>query len=620
MNFENKPRVLVVDDERANITLMADALKQDFKTIVAKNGHQALERAISDIPPDIILLDIMMPEMDGYEVCRRLKADARTRNIPVIFISAMSEVGDETKGLALGAVDYITKPFNQAIVRARVKTHLESAMAKAKISALLNNSGQGFLSFGRDMMVDSEYSLECKNIFGRAIDNLPINALFYPHDKHHSDQFLKNISRILNESDEYKCQLYISLMPNEFYIEGKHVKAEYKMLEHGKMMMVLTNITEQKALENEIHQERNRLKFIVSSVRESADFFDVIEDFEDFYEVNLQKIFSSDRISIEDLTEIYRHIHTFKGLFQQLEFIYLPGAMIFLENRLAALIKNEATLSVESVRTLFYEAELIHAKMQDLKIIQRALGNDFLVKGNQVTLSQDHALQLESLAKTLLSKKKAYEDEDIMNLLREITRIRYVNFKSLLKAYPKATIQIAKRLGKDIHPFEIEGDDIFVNPDRYSPFTKTLVHIFRNAIDHGIETPDERMAVNKPETATIKCVVSFSLSGLTICIRDDGRGIDINALRTKAIQNGLISDQDHRILNPSMILNLLGTPNLSTKNSISNYSGRGIGLSAVKKMVERMDGKTEITTERNKGTTFHFYLPLTDQYQELWRR
>ncbi|MBF0102845.1 MAG: hypothetical protein HQK77_18240, partial [Desulfobacterales bacterium] len=452
------------------------------------------------------------------------------------------------------------------------------------------------------------------------IYNLPINALFYPHDKHDSDQCLKNISRILNESDEYKCQLYISLMPNEFYIEGKHVKAEYKMLEHGKMMMVLTNITEQKALENEIHQERNRLKFIVSSVRESADFFDVIEDFEDFYEVNLQKIFSSDRISIEDLTEIYRHIHTFKGLFQQLEFIYLPGAMIFLENRLAALIKNEATLSVESVRTLFYEAELIHAKMQDLKIIQRALGNDFLVKGNQVTLSQDHALQLESLAKTLLSKKKAYEDEDIMNLLREITRIRYVNFKSLLKAYPKATIQIAKRLGKDIHPFEIEGDDIFVNPDRYSPFTKTLVHIFRNAIDHGIETPDERMAVNKPETATIKCVVSFSLSGLTICIRDDGRGIDINALRTKAIQNGLISDQDHRILNPSMILNLLGTPNLSTKNSISNYSGRGIGLSAVKKMVERMDGKTEITTERNKGTTFHFYLPLTDQYQELWRR
>jgi sigma-B regulation protein RsbU (phosphoserine phosphatase) len=92
--------------------------------MVGKNGAQAMKAVQSPNPPDLILLDIMMPDMDGYEVCRRIKADARTRDIPVIFVSAMGEESDETKGLDLGAVDYITKPVSPGIVRARVRTHL----------------------------------------------------------------------------------------------------------------------------------------------------------------------------------------------------------------------------------------------------------------------------------------------------------------------------------------------------------------------------------------------------------------------------------------------------------------------------------------------------------------
>src|SRR5688500_4307691 len=92
--------------------------------MVAKNGEQALKAARSDAPPDLVLLDIMMPDMDGYEVCRQLKADERTRGIPVIFVSAMGQETDETKGLDVGAVDYITKPISPAIVAARVRTHL----------------------------------------------------------------------------------------------------------------------------------------------------------------------------------------------------------------------------------------------------------------------------------------------------------------------------------------------------------------------------------------------------------------------------------------------------------------------------------------------------------------
>ena len=125
-----EPSVLIVDDERANIDLMVGLLKPDYRTLVATSGEQALRRAAGEPRPDMILLDVMMPGMDGYEVCRRLKADAATSAIPVIFVTAMSDVGDETAGFALGAVDYITKPISPPIVQARVKAHIENKHAR----------------------------------------------------------------------------------------------------------------------------------------------------------------------------------------------------------------------------------------------------------------------------------------------------------------------------------------------------------------------------------------------------------------------------------------------------------------------------------------------------------
>ena len=121
---EEQEKILVVDDERLNINVLVDLLKPDYKMMAAKSGEQALKAVQVANPPDLILLDIMMPEMDGYEVCRRLKADEATRDIPVIFITAMGETSDETKGLEVGAVDYLTKPISPPIVQARVKTHL----------------------------------------------------------------------------------------------------------------------------------------------------------------------------------------------------------------------------------------------------------------------------------------------------------------------------------------------------------------------------------------------------------------------------------------------------------------------------------------------------------------
>ena len=130
-----RQKILIVDDTLANIEILYKILQGDYDVFFAKNGRDGL-RVVKREMPDLILLDIMMPEMDGYQVCSLLKADPQTAPIPVIFITAMGSEEDETKGLDCGAIDYITKPISPPIVRARIRNHLELKRSRDMLEAL----------------------------------------------------------------------------------------------------------------------------------------------------------------------------------------------------------------------------------------------------------------------------------------------------------------------------------------------------------------------------------------------------------------------------------------------------------------------------------------------------
>jgi CheY-like chemotaxis protein len=134
---DSRAKILIVDDQPENIRILMETLKADYATIPATNGEAALKKAMEEPAPDLILLDILMPGIDGYEVCSRLKAQPQTEAIPVIFITAISEVMDSAKAFELGAVDYVTKPFNPSTVKARIQTHMKlSSTMKALKEAL----------------------------------------------------------------------------------------------------------------------------------------------------------------------------------------------------------------------------------------------------------------------------------------------------------------------------------------------------------------------------------------------------------------------------------------------------------------------------------------------------
>ncbi len=125
MSNDSRPTILIIDDIPENLEILMEMLKEEYRVMAAKGGRKGLDLAFAEPPPDLILLDIVMPEMDGFEVCRRLKQDARTIDIPVIFISGLSEEEEETRGLALGGVDFLSKPFRPAMVKLRIRNQLE---------------------------------------------------------------------------------------------------------------------------------------------------------------------------------------------------------------------------------------------------------------------------------------------------------------------------------------------------------------------------------------------------------------------------------------------------------------------------------------------------------------
>ncbi len=132
--MKTRHKILVVDDDSTNLFLLQGVLEAEYALIFAKNGATALKHAAKN--PDLILLDINMPEMDGFEVCQRLKAEEKTRDIPVIFVTALTQAADETRGLELGAVDYITKPIVPAVVLARIRNHLFIQDTKKRMANL----------------------------------------------------------------------------------------------------------------------------------------------------------------------------------------------------------------------------------------------------------------------------------------------------------------------------------------------------------------------------------------------------------------------------------------------------------------------------------------------------
>lgn len=221
MSMTTKQTILIVDDAPENIRILSELLKAEYTVRAATNGEKALCIAASDNPPDLILLDIVMPGMDGYEVCRNLKSDSQTKNIPVIFITARESEQDEVKGFEAGAVDYVTKPFNPVVVKARVNTHAELKKYRDYLENTSYSDGLTGISNRRHF---NEYYETVWNLAAR--ESSPISLImididfFKQYNDHYGHQLgddcLIKIAQKLSESVKRKVDLVVRYGGEEF--------------------------------------------------------------------------------------------------------------------------------------------------------------------------------------------------------------------------------------------------------------------------------------------------------------------------------------------------------------------------------------------------------------------
>jgi len=232
-----RPRILLVDDEYIYIVLLADTLDTDYEIVYATSSATAIEIATST-KLDLILLDVMMPGLNGYEICTRLKEDDRTKDIPVIFVTSLGDAGAETKGLKLGAVDYITKPFDPEPVKARVSTHIKLKVAQEKLALLAATDGlTGLWNRAQfDAMLAYEYSRHTRSggelsLIMLDVDNFKAFNDTYGHIA--GDDCLRQValaisgaaSRLTDVVARYGGEEFVLLLP-ETSLEGAMILAE----------------------------------------------------------------------------------------------------------------------------------------------------------------------------------------------------------------------------------------------------------------------------------------------------------------------------------------------------------------------------------------------------------
>ncbi len=483
------------------------------------------------------------------------------------------------------------KLLGYSAIREDITFRKEVVELSAKLNDLLDNSGEGFLSFNADLHIENGYSKECERLFGKELVKKDISEVLFAHDSEKREIFQKAIKNILEVDDDFSKQMILSLLPKELKKENLIIKLEYKLLKNDRFMLVASDISENIKLQKRLEDERQKQSMIVAVVSNPSEFNLLINDFKTF----LKNI---DKHLLNSKSEFYRQIHTFKGLFAQKQMNTLVKNLHTLESQITKSIKTDTKIEIDV-------NELSSWLQEDLKIIKEILGEDFLQKFASEPVDTKAIIDIEQEL-TFLYQSGKIEKELFHTLLAKIQNLRAYSLKNLLSSYPQLVQNIAKRLNKNIVNFEIEGDHSIKVPASYRDFIKSLVHVFRNCIDHGIEEPELRVNLGKNEYGKISCKIEQNENELKIVISDDGKGISLDLVKQKALKNRIIDEKQLSSLSNEDILKLIFEDNFSTNENITELSGRGVGLSAVKSELEKLGGELEIKTKEGQGSKFIF--------------
>ncbi|WP_455757386.1 cache domain-containing protein [Sulfurimonas sp.] len=479
-----------------------------------------------------------------------------------------------------------------------------------KVTTLLDNAGQGFLSFSCDLIIDDEYSKECIKLLGENLAGKYIPDILFSNNPTKQKFFQKTVLEACRIDSTLVQESILTLLPNEIILNKRALKLDYKILENEKLMLIITNITAQKKLEKKVKKEQEVLKMIVEIVSESETFYDTKKGYENFINTYENHINYS-KTPLNNISEIYRVIHTFKGAFSQLYMGDIVKFLHSLESKLSLMLR-ENNHTNEQLLNILKSTDFSSNLNNELEIIRTILGDEFLDSQNYLKINCSDINQLQKKIHNVFREQR-FNTSESKEIIKQVSNLSNQKLIHLLRPYANLAQQLASKLEKEIYEFEIIGDNKLIISEKYKPFVKSLIHIFRNCIDHGIEDQETRLINNKDEIGTISCNFSVDNDKIQIIISDDGAGIDKEKVLSKAITEEILTKDEAYKLNDDDIYALIFDARLSTKNTVSDISGRGIGMNAVSVEVDKIGGYIEIRSQKNIGTTFTFNLPKSEE-------
>ena len=487
-----------------------------------------------------------------------------------------------------------------------IKDHQENLEEKIiqrtkEIENLLNNAGQGFLSFDKNMIIGSKYSLEARNIFEQEIASLNITHLLCKTSE--EQLFLESTLQNILEEDAMKQEILLSLLQKEFFINEKFIEVEYKVLDKNNFMLILTNITDKKELAKKVQQEQQLLKMVVEIVTSYEQFKELQQDYVKFITI------IQEYKSVEKLSNLRKLIHTYKGLFAQKEMFHIVEHLHNFETDIDQSLKDNKLLgSIQNITTETMNSWL----EEDIAVLKEVLGKDFFDNQNTITIDITRIQVLQNALEKLLREQQFTLERnlfsDIKNIANGIEALSYHNIIVLLKPYEKLVEKLAFRFEKYINPLQLECDNIYLS-NKYKPFLNSLVHIFRNSVDHGIEDLETRYEKEKEEFGTIICKVKELDKIVSIEIEDDGAGVDIQKIKQLALEKKLYTQEELNNYSEEQIVMILFDDGFSTSDVITDISGRGVGLASIFYEVNKLKGTIKIENNCGRGIKFIFNLP-----------
>jgi len=498
------------------------------------------------------------------------------------------------------------KEENLRIISENNRT-LEAKVAErtAAIQDLMDNTGQGFLSFGPDFKINMEHSKACETFFGADLTGRNALDLLFLQSETHPPEQVKELAEMLFSGTD--MALVDVLLPERIEVNGRTLGCQFKVIDAGgtsrKIMIILTDITKEVALAAQVKADEERQAVVVKVAMDRTGFLQFLRELEGL----LAGIHRSLDLSGQqfDLRQLLRNFHTIKGGSASYALHKVARKAHEIESRLEPASKGREALGTELLAEIKTETQDLERLLQEaLTMLGDIIPPEERNQHETVyRVADSKILKLESF---MLERIGA---QHLALIKKEIEHLCAQPVASLLRKYANAAEELGNRLNKQVQ-VEIKGLEVEVPMKKLDNFFAALIHLVRNSVDHGLEDSATRTMLGKPAFGKLLIEASRHNGEFVIKVEDDGAGIDQERVTRIAVEKGLITANEALHLPLGRAIGFIFEPGFSTKDQVSDVSGRGVGMDAVKAEVEALRGRILVETWPDQGTRFQLHIPL----------